>query len=217
MKKIRLTHTLILLCLLSTPGQTDTSAPVNRSWHFNVFLDDTPIGRHHFELEENGQQTRVTGKARFNVKLLGFTVYSYHHDSLEQWQNGCLREINTTTNDNGEALSVRGQLQRQQFAVQTTEHRHQYPACVRTFAYWNPDYLRAGRLLNTQTGELVTTQLTDLGETSLALANQPTITARHYRLSGKDLQIELWYTRDKQWVALESVTTDGKRIRYQLQ
>jgi hypothetical protein len=46
--------------------------------------------------------------------------------------------------------------------------------------------------------------------------------AERYRLTGNDsrgtpLQIDLWYTRDREWLALESRMPDGRRLRYSLE
>jgi hypothetical protein len=40
------------------------------------------------------------------------------------------------------------------------------------------------------------------------------ITARHFRLVAEELTIDLWYTKDMHWLALESVTESGAVLRY---
>ena len=41
--------------------------------------------------------------------------------------------------------------------------------------------------------------------------------AKRYRLSARDLEITLWYSRNSmQWLGLESVTPQGYTLRYQL-
>ena len=44
--------------------------------------------------------------------------------------------------------------------------------------------------------------------------NGEDVVARHYRLHGKDLQIDLWYSVDDHWLALESLTESGRVVRY---
>jgi hypothetical protein len=40
------------------------------------------------------------------------------------------------------------------------------------------------------------------------------IEARHFRLVVEDRTIDLWYTNDMHWLALESVTDSGSLLRY---
>ena len=86
--------------------------------------------------------------------------------------------------------------------------------CVQTFAYWNPRILDATRLLNPQTGEYLPVQVLALGRESLG--EYPD--AQRYRLlgdaGGKPLHIDLWYTPAREWLALESRTPEGRRVRY---
>ena len=74
--------------------------------------------------------------------------------------------------------------------------------------------LNSERLLNTQTGEYETVSVTDLGMGLLSIDEDEEIEARHFRLFCKDMTIDLWYTRDMHWLALESVTESGAVLRY---
>ena len=42
------------------------------------------------------------------------------------------------------------------------------------------------------------------------------VNARHYRLRGDKLQIDLWYSADDHWLALESLTENGRVVRYEI-
>jgi hypothetical protein len=86
--------------------------------------------------------------------------------------------------------------------------------CVRSFAYWDPKLLKAGRLLNAQTGEYLKADLTEGAMEEISVKNRQ-VKAKKYRLSaGKDV-IDLWYTLDNRWVALESTTRIGMKLRYE--
>ena len=41
------------------------------------------------------------------------------------------------------------------------------------------------------------------------------LSARRYRISGSSLEIDVWYAGER-WVALEAITSDGQRLRYEL-
>jgi len=83
---------------------------------------------------------------------------------------------------------------------------------VQTFAYWNPSILEASHLLNPQTGEYVPVKTLLMGRE--IVGGQP---ADRYRLIGEGrtpLQIDLWYSPGRDWLALESLTPEGHRLRY---
>ena len=86
--------------------------------------------------------------------------------------------------------------------------------CVMTFAYWNPKILQQKKLLNPQTGEYLTTQITALGQENIQVKGQTKKAERHKIYTNKFV-IEIWYGLDGEWLALQSTTPDG-RIDYAL-
>ena len=84
-----------------------------------------------------------------------------------------------------------------------------------TFAYWNPRILEAKQLLNSQTGRFEPVTVERQAEEPLSVRGriEPAI---KYLLSGEKLKIELWYSRDMQWLGLQSMTDGGRKLRYQL-
>ena len=73
--------------------------------------------------------------------------------------------------------------------------------------------MKSERLLNTQTGEYESVTVTDMG-TGLLTVDEEQIEARHFRLVCEDMTIDLWYTSEMRWLALESVTESGAVLRY---
>jgi hypothetical protein len=185
-------------------------------WRFRVLLDDTEIGYHHFRLRAQGNEQQLESEARYNVKFLYVTVYNYAHDSRERWQGSCLQQIAANTRDNGKDLAVRGMLEGGQFVVSGTRGQANLPACVMTFAYWNSDLLGQSRLLNVQTGEYMDVRMRALGEESITVRDAPQRALR-YALETRDFRIDLWYSPRKEWLALESRTEGGRKIRYLIQ
>lgn len=211
------THGLRALFLLAALLSTAVSASTaTGEWRFRVFLDNDEIGFHHFRLENQGPDQQLISKARYDVKFLYITVYNYAHDSRERWQGSCLRQIDASTQDNGEALAVRGAQNGKGFVVTGARGQVTLPPCVMTFAYWNPDLLAQSRLLNVQTGEYLDVQVQALGEETISVRGN-TQRALRYALQTRDFRIDLWYSPDKEWLALESRTDGGRKIRYLIQ
>jgi len=154
------------------------------------------------------------------VKFLFFNAYSYRHDNVERWQGQCLNSIDAVTDDNGDQYDVSGKTDNDAFVVSTIENedpqeQSRYLPCIKTFAYWDRAFLEEKSLLNSQTGEMIDVDSEFIGEETLKYAGNKVI-AKRYRLNGKDLQIDLWYSDDDHWLALESLTENGHVIRYAL-
>ena len=170
----------------------------SRTWEFRVLLDGREIGRHTFVREEQGEAARVVSEARFDVRFLFVSAYRYEHRAEERWQGRCLVRLQARTDDNGARKDVR---------VEPGE-------CTQSFAYWDPAILRADRLLNAQTGEVLPVRSLALGSESIAVRGRETSATRH-RLTAPGLSIDLWYASGD-WVALESSVEGGRRLRYEL-
>jgi hypothetical protein len=193
------------LALARTGPETDLS--------FRVLLDGKPIGQHRFELREDGDSREVLSQAEFKVRFLFLYVYRYQHTATERWRGDCLESLDARTDDNGDIGTVDASRRGDGLTVKTTRSQDVYQGCVRSFAYWNPKILEGGRLLNAQTGEYLPVRVLAMGEDRIPVKGriEPT---RRYRLTGKDIDIDLWYTLDREWVALESNVDDGHLLRY---
>lgn len=203
----------LLTALLAASASASTPTG---EWRFRVFLDDAEIGYHHFRLRAQGPEQQLESEARYNVKFLYVTVYNYAHDSRERWQGSCLKQIDASTQDNGKSLAVRGVRDGGRFVVSGTRGQANLPTCVMTFAYWNPDLLGQSRLLNVQTGEYLDVQVRALGEETITVRGGAQ-RAQRYALETRDFRIDLWYSPSKEWLALESHTDGGRKIRYLIQ
>ena len=183
-------------------------------WQFEVLLDEKKIGYHDFIVSEKDGNQTVSTQARFSVKLLFVNVFSYRHQNEEIWRDNCLSSINAETAANGKDFVVRGQAAAGEFQIQTESAESELPSCVMTFAYWNPEFLKADRLLNSQSGDYENVSITREGEEDLQVNGQA-IQAIKYSVSGAAAPITLWYAAvDHRWLALESVVKGGRVLRY---
>lgn len=208
--KVITRHTLTGLALLfAIPLQA-------QDWSFEVYLDQQKIGTHTFSLDQNQLQSR----ANFKVKVLFINAYRYQHRADEQWQGNCLSQLTAHTEENKEITDVKGAIQNNQFVLDKNGSTQTLPGCIMTFAYWNPEILKQSRLLNPQNAEYLDVTVTDEGSKTIEVKGQTTLTHQYRlngRLKGKDkLKITLWYDQQQQWVALESITPEGYKIKYKL-
>jgi hypothetical protein len=185
-------------------------------WRFRVYLDDREIGYHHFLLTENGSETRLVTRAELEVTFLKVPVFSYTHENTESWNGGCLESIASVTDENGELYRVDGDAATGGFRIRTNAGESVLPECISTFAYWDRSFLQRKALLNSQTGEYVAVEIDYLGERLIG-TGEKTLPAHQYRLEGEDLELELWYSPEGHWLALQSSLEGGRLLRYEIE
>jgi len=186
------------------------------SWKFKVFYDESEIGEHVFLRTPDKDGQKVTIEADFNIDILFINVYSYKHRNIEKWNGQCLISINALTDDNGEMFEVKGKSEDEIFNLETKYGEENIDDCVKTFAYWDSSILDSDTLLNSQTGELVDVDISFVAHEEILVRNKLMKTKR-YQLKTDDFTIELWYSDKDEWVALNSITSDGAKLYYKIQ
>jgi len=211
---------LLMILLACIPAQAaGLSEPLPESeadaWRFRVYLDDREIGYHHFYLQRSGDLSVLRSEANFEYRLMFVKLFHYEHENRETWRGDCLRSIESRTDSNGEPYRVAGQAESGYFRVAGSAGEATLPECVMSFAYWNPAFLDQGRLLNTQNGEFLDVEISPPVAEPLTVRGelQP---AYRYRLEAGELQLDLWYSTNKEWLALESEVRGGRKLRYEL-
>ena len=197
---------LISAPLAASPGDSD-------EWKFTVLLNDDSIGYHHFSLDYSGDKARLTTRADFDVTFLKIPLFSYEHENTEVWNNRCLERIESSTDQNGDLYTVNGVRTDSGFRLKNRDGVNTLPACVSTFAYWDMDFLKRKKLLNSQTGEYVDVSTDYLGESQIEVGDTRTA-AKHFRITADDMVIDLWYSQNNRWLALETLTSTGSVLRY---
>jgi len=200
---------LAALCLALPAAGSESG-----TWTFRVLLDDREIGEHRFTLRDRGEERELLSEARFDVRLLFVNAYRYRHEALERWAGNCLQALAARTETNGERLAVSATAREGRLLVERPAAREAHEGCVMSFAYWNPQILKAERLLNSQTGELLPVSVTPLGDETRSVRGEPRV-AQRYRVQAPGLRIDLWYAEGR-WIALEAPAAGGRRLRYEL-
>jgi hypothetical protein len=184
-------------------------------WDFDVYLNDKKVGKHSFNVSEFADTKHVQSNARFKVTVFLIPAYRYEHTAAERWAGQCLSVIDARTNANGKRTEVSGERTSGGFLIRRDERPAELPDCVMTFAYWNADFLEQSRLLNPQTGEFVDVTVENLGDELLEVRGQA-VPATRFKLTAYEIDMTLWYSTDREWLALESVAKGGHVIRYEL-
>jgi len=213
----------LALLAATAAGRTtaaEAAAPPTGEWNFRASLDGKPIGQHRFSVAANagaqGDERKVLSEASFAVKFLGITAYRYRHTATEQWRDGCLTALSSTTDDDGKASSVRTEANGDTLSVKTAATALSLKGCVMSFAYWNPAIQTQTRLLNAQTGKAEAVQVSRVGSGSVEVHGQA-VAATQFRITGPAQPIDVWYSAQGEWIGLDSLVAGGRKLSYRLQ
>lgn len=198
---------IAMLAAVAAPAAAET-------WDFEVRLDDKPIGTHRFVVDGGADAREVQSTARFDVKLLGITVYRYRHEARERWRGDCLDEIRSSTDDDGKVVGV---------DLRAGDAKGPIAGCVMSYAYWNPALVRQTRLLNPQTGRVDDARFERLPDATLRV-NGREVPAIRWHLSAQPSDdasakqdLTLWLSReDGRWIGLDARVKGDKRLTYRL-
>lgn len=204
-----------LACLLIWIPLSGAAAPdlVNRS--FRVFIDDKEVGTHRFEFSGKPDSFSVDSTADMVYKIAFVTLFSYHHHAREEWHDGCLAGLSSTTTENGKHTAVQGHAVEGGFSMALADDGVTYDlSCAWGFAYWDPALRGHTQLINPQDGRLFEMTWTDLGSQPLSLSDR-SVSAHAWQLAGNDKTIVLYYDDRDRWIGLDSPVGDGDRmLRY---
>jgi len=185
------------------------------SWQFKVFYGEQEIGEHHFMLKNEGDKRKVEINANFNIDVLFINVYSYKHKNTEIWKGSCLSSIESSTDDNGEQFVTRGKNEGDIFKIDSKLGANEVEGCINTFAYWDKNFLDNKELLNSQTGEIVDVDISFVADENILVRNIM-VKAKRYKVKTDEFNIDLWYSDDNEWLALNTTTKDGTTLNYQI-
>jgi hypothetical protein len=184
------------------------------AWRFKVYLDDKEIGFQNFFVAEHAGMKQLRSVANFEYKMLFMNLFHYQHETSEIWTGDCLQSINARTNANGKPFRVEGRLEQGVFRLEHMGGAASLPECVMSFAFWNPKVLEQDKLLNAQDGELLEIDISKPVFEELEVLGESRPSYR-YRLAAGALNLDLWYSTDNEWLALESEVQGGRTLRYE--
>jgi hypothetical protein len=203
----------ILLCLLLWLASLQTSAKaveysdlVEKIINFQVFLNDREVGSHEFRIVKKNRQIEVDSSLNIEFKAMGFFKVKYAHKANEIWRDGCLQSLVSETQKRGKKINIEAQQSDLGMVVKGSKSTQTLNGCVRTFAYWNPQFLYEDYLLNAENGEYV-----PVAVTSSALVNNA---GSKVSIDGAKVDIQLEYDTSGKWLSLQSELKMGGIIRY---
>ncbi len=216
---------LLSLSLSAAPARAEVQV-----WDFSVWVDERQLGSHRFEIapagaaDHAGNVYTLASRADLEARFLFIKAFEYRHRSDERYENGCLRELHSSTVTGGGRYAVKANPEQDRLAIASDQDglqaQQRVAGCLMSFAYWDKRMLQQSRLINSQTGRVVPVSIAAQpgGDFAGAPANAFEITSGEGAAAADNLQIRVWYHRDTgRWIGLESELDNGKVLRYVLQ
>jgi hypothetical protein len=173
----------------------DPPSPREETRRYTILVDGKAAGSCQMKAAEHADGTRCLAiSADVRVKQFVFT-YKYAFSGTEVWKNGFLTRIDCTADDNGKKTKVAGYLEGATFHLAVNGASSDKLPCNWTTIYAMAPPSAGGdaviRLLDVDTGEVLTPRLEDLGASETKVGGR-VVATRHYRWTGKE-KVDLWY------------------------
>ncbi len=182
---------------------------------FDVLRNGSKFGRHviRFDGEPAGELT-VTTDVELKAGLGPVTLFRYALDATETWRDGRLVRLDARTNDDGADEFVRAVATDTAIAVEGSQFQGEVSADIIPASHWNIEQIRSGRILSTETGEVLDIEVEALGRETLSIRGEP-VEANRYRLRSA-MDLDLWYDSRSRLVKL-AFEARGQSIEYRLE
>lgn len=184
---------------VSRPALVMATAPSDH--HFRVLWNGSNIGSHRVYVRPaagDALSMTVTTEIDMQVRLGFVTAFRFRHISEERWTNGSLTAIDSRTEDNGDAYTVRGKRSLTGFDLVGPSGRSTAAAdLLTTNSLWTRTLTAQTRIVDAQQGEVVA--LAVVADGSERLGGGAGIEADRFRFETPSWQGRLWYDRDGTW------------------
>lgn len=197
---------MLLLCLFYAASM-QAFGEVEKRWDFKVLLNGREVGSHSFVVSEEGGRRSVASSMSLDFRVLLVKHVSYQHKANEVWLDGCLTEVSSQTERSGKSSWVRATLDDTELSVTTKAGIEVFPGCVRSFAYWDPEWLRGENLLNVETGKNLAV--------NISRSQSTTDNITHITIATPTADIHLQYDTAGDWLSLQTKLPIAGELSYQ--
>jgi hypothetical protein len=173
----------------SRAGETETRT-------FAIAVDGKSAGTLQISIREKDANSQtVEVHARVDVRVF-FVRYTYRYDGTEEWKQGRLMQLQSSTNDNGAQMSVTASAQGDELHVRSREREENMRWDVWPTTYWRlpaPRFRNQGvPLLDADTGKYLEGSLTFVGNETLRVGGR-SVNCTHFLVSAQGIDVNVWY------------------------
>lgn len=191
---------------LQTPVFAQQQPHLIENISFNVFLDKKQVGTHSFVIKRKDENIRVESNMQLKGNFWGLVPFKYTHQSIEQWKNGCLINLDSQTLKRGKTINISAVTGPSGLAIASADKSQVVKGCIKSFAYWNSTVLKGNRLLNTEDGKLV--------DVKIETIRTQGVEGKSVVIRSLEADINLQYGADGKWLSLKSNLDVGGLLHY---
>jgi hypothetical protein len=192
-----------LLAGLALAPAAAHAAPV--AINFRILRGGSAVGTHAVRFREEGALLVAESEVRITVRLAGFTVYRYAHDTTERWQGARLMALTSRIDRNGTPGFCEARAEANALALRGTAGEARLPAEAAPLTWWRLATLNPGvPLFDPRRGEPV----------SPVLQRSPQAGGTQIRLIGGE-GAEVLYDAAGAWIGFSTTGEDGSAVRYE--
>ncbi|NKC34218.1 DUF6134 family protein [Falsiroseomonas selenitidurans] len=111
---------------------------------FRVLRGGSPVGTHSVRFREAAGLLEALSEVRIEVKLMGFTVFRYHHLTTEGWRGGRLVALTSRLAKNGTTTVCEARAAEAGLVLRGPEGEVRMPAAAAPLTWWRQATLRPG-------------------------------------------------------------------------
>ena len=207
-----------VLALIMFHGSSFLHAADREERTFAVIVEGKSVGSATMTFEPNpegAENFSISVEAKGRISLISF---HYVHSSSETWKDGRLVTIESKTNDDGKKTKLAGKSSEAGLRLTVNGKDKNVRADALPTSGWRlPVGLANGArfvTVDTEDGTETTVQVEDRGVDRVML-DRKAISARKYKLTGKDLDAEWWFDSDGRPVR-QLLVWDGHKVTLDL-
>tara|TARA_B100000686_G_scaffold321945_1_gene375166 strand:+ start:282 stop:965 length:684 start_codon:yes stop_codon:yes gene_type:complete len=167
---------------------------------FDIYRNNTHIGKHIFSFKKNGDELAVTSEIKFQIKKLGVVLYKYHVKGTEIYKGGNLIKFNSKTNQNGKEKYVNLELKDEKYLIDGSSYKGTTPTDYLLGTWWNHSIVEAKAQISAVSGRIIKQKVTFLGKETIKFGDK-TYNVLHFNFSSTDkklskdkrLNTDVWY------------------------
>jgi hypothetical protein len=216
LKQARERITFLGGCLLWLAQSTPSAAAADTEQRdFAILVDGKEAGQSRLNITvENDGAAVITANARVEVKQF-LIHYSYSVESTEWWKEGKLTGLRSITTENGKRTELEATSDNNRLKVRVNGQERLASPEVWTSSFWKLAEARyhnkAVPVLEPDSGKEFTGQLQYVGTEQLTLLSQVQ-SCYHFRITGGDYPIDVWFDRYHRLVRQEFIDSGHKTI-----
>jgi hypothetical protein len=172
---------------------------------FRVIRGGSAVGTHVVRFRDEGPVLVAESEVRITVRLAGFTVFRYAHDTQERWQGARLLALTSRLDRNGTPGFCEVRAEGNALLLRGTAGEARLPGTAAPLTWWRAESLTAGvPLFDPRRGEAVAPELQ-----RSAVAGGTRV-----KLIGGE-GAEVLYDAAGTWIGFATTGEDGSAVRYE--